>query len=352
MDVATFMTLAMAHRHSGYYTTRDPLGRAGDFITAPEISQMFGELAGAAIAQAWIDLGAPASVHLVELGPGRGTLMADALRATRNLAGFHAAIRLHLVETSPVLRELQGERIRHPSRHWHEHVESLPDDAPILFIANELFDVLPVRQFVMAGDGLHERRIGVDDDDRLGFVLDPRCSRPGESDGMAEGSILEVSPAREALMTGLARRLAHQRGTGFIIDYGDLDLDGADTLQAVRAHRRVAPLDTPGKADLSSHVAFRPLLDAARREGVMAFGPLTQGEWLRRIGIETRMQRLAAGGAGGGAGGGDDDGLRARLLGEMQRLVADDQMGTLFKVVAVTTHAGPPAGFSGKERWS
>ncbi|MEZ5823929.1 MAG: SAM-dependent methyltransferase [Geminicoccaceae bacterium] len=343
IDIATFMTLAMADRSEGYYATRDPLGRTGDFITAPEISQMFGELVGASLAQAWIELGSPAAVNLVELGPGRGTLMADALRATRALPGFHDALDLHLVETSPVLRQLQEERINHPSRHWHEDIDDIPDKAPILLVANELFDVLPIRQFIVGADGLRERRIGVGEDGRLGFVLDPRCTHPAGEMAHGEGSLVEVSPARASLMTRLAQRLARQGGCGFIIDYGNLDLDGADTLQAVQAHRSVEPLDDPGKADLSSHVAFRPLLDAASNEGIGAYGPVTQGEWLTRIGIAARTERLCASA---------DEASRDRLLSQMRRLVSPDQMGALFKVMAITTLAGPPAGFTEKERWA
>lgn len=340
MDVATYMTLAMAHRTAGYYATRDPLGSRGDFITAPEISQMFGELVGAALAQAWIDMGAPPRALLVELGPGRGTLMCDALRATRHLPGFHDALRLHLVESSPVLRAAQGRALAASRPVWHEDLSTLPSDAPILLCANEFFDVLPIRQLVRTQQGVQERRIAADDDGRLGFVLDPRTVTLPAGGTFPDSGIVEIAPARDAQMAMVASRIAAQGGCCIVIDYGDLDLDGADTLQAVRDHARAEPLEDPGEADLSSHVAFRPLMEVVRSAGLSAYGPLPQGVWLERLGIAMRFERLARDASCE---------VRGALQSQLRRLVDGDQMGILFKVMAATSLSEPPAGFTPSE---
>ena len=333
VDVSVFMTLAMAHREHGYYSTRDPLGRAGDFITAPEISQLFGELVGVWLANCWLETGEPSRVMLVEIGPGRGTLLRDALRATRKLPGFHDALELHLVETSPALRAVQ-EKALDRRCHWHDSIAELPGGAPILLVANELLDVLPIHQLQCTETGMRERCVGLDDRDQLAFVLDPRSVPAPE--GRGKGEIVELSPTREAMVREIAALLVREGGAGVLIDYGALDLDGADTLQAVRAHRPEEPLLAPGEADLSSHVAFRPLLDAALAEGVRAFGPVAQGEWLGRMGMGERLAVLAKG---------KEESVVEDLVGGARRLCDPAQMGELFKVVGLAASDAVPAGF-------
>lgn len=341
MPLARFLALAMAERSGGYYTTRDPLGAAGDFTTAPEISQCFGELLGAALAQAWLDRGAPAPVELVELGPGRGTLLLDALRATRRVAGFHSAIALHLVEASPVLRAVQAERLAAFAPRFHDRLETVPEDRPLLLIANEFLDVLPIRQFVRTAEGWRERLVAADGDGRLGFVLAPHAlALPELGTDLCEGTVVELSPARAALTSEIARRIAATGGLALLIDYAK---DGAagDSLQAVRGHRRADPLEEPGSVDLSSRVDFHALARVGRAEGAAVFGPIGQGLFLERLGIRTRLARLAAG---------RPEAIAEKLAAGVRRLVDPSEMGTLFRVLAVTRSGEPvPPGFEPQE---
>jgi SAM-dependent MidA family methyltransferase len=305
ISVERYMELSNAH----YYATRDPLGAAGDFTTAPEVSQMFGEIVGAALADCWLRAGAPADAVYVELGPGRGTLAADALRVMRK-AGFAGEV--HFVETSPVLRAEQAKRV--PGARWHEMLEDLPD-APLLLVANEFFDALPVRQWV----GGEERRVTVNGD-ALTFTT--------------EGPVREDSPAREGAMRSIANRLTSHGGVALIIDYGHARSGDGDTLQAVRGHRFAHVLAEPGEQDLTAHVDFEALARAAADVGVTRI--LGQGEWLERLGIATRAKALA-----------EARPERAdEIATAMRRLTAPDQMGDLFKVMAVHSRQWPmPAGF-------
>jgi NADH dehydrogenase [ubiquinone] 1 alpha subcomplex assembly factor 7 len=303
ISVERYMELSNAH----YYATRDPLGAAGDFTTAPEVSQMFGEIVGAALADCWLRGGAPGDAVYVELGPGRGTLAADALRVLRN-AGFGGEV--HFVETSPVLRAEQAKRVS--DAHWHETLEDLPS-APLLLVANEFFDALPVRQWV----GGEERRVTVNGD-ALMFT--------------ADGPVREDSPAREQAMKTIAARLSSHGGVALVIDYGHARSGDGDTLQAVRGHRYADVLREPGEQDLTAHVDFEALGKAAVKASVTRVVP--QGEWLRRLGIEARAAAL---GRSQGA---------AQIAAAVQRLTARDQMGELFKVIAVHSPQWPaPAGF-------
>jgi NADH dehydrogenase [ubiquinone] 1 alpha subcomplex assembly factor 7 len=294
-----------------YYATRDPLGRDGDFTTAPEISQMFGELVGAALADCWINAGRPPDAIYAELGPGRGSLSADALRVLRS-AGFAGDV--HLVETSPVLRALQAERL--PGAQWHEAVKDVPA-APLLLVANEFFDALPIRQFV---NGI-ERRVEVIGD---GLAFD------------RDGEIMETSPAREEVAGIIAGRLVTCGGVALVIDYGHERSAPGDTLQAVRGHRYVPTLIDAGEQDLTSHVDFEALGRAARDAGANATPIVTQGDWLNRLGIGARAASLAS----------PNPDRIPELEKAVDRLCHEEQMGQLFKVMAIHSPYWPvPAGF-------
>lgn len=336
IDLARYMAIAT----QAYYAGRDPLGRAGDFTTGPEISQVFGELIGLAVAQAWLDRGRPRPAALVELGPGRGTLLADAARAWRIVPGFQDAVRLHLVETSPTLRALQGERLGALAPVWHEDVGQLPTQAPLFIIANEFLDTFSIRQFFRADSGWRERLVDCDVEGRLGFVL-ARQAAPIEVVA-ADGAVLEVAPAREAVAAALAGRLAEQGGMALLIDYGEARTPFlGDTLQAVRGHAALDPMRAPGEADLTSHVDFAAVARATAAAGAAVWGPITQGDFLRRLGIDLRLDRLAAA----------RPEVAAELAAGCRRLTEPEGMGTLFKVLALAGDDLPPPGFDAGERW-
>lgn len=295
-----------------YYATRDPLGARGDFTTGPEISQMFGELVGAALADCWTRAGAVEDVIYVELGPGRGTLAEDALRVLRS-AGFAGEV--HLVETSPMLREQQARAV--PDAHWHEAIDDL-SAKPLLLVANEFLDALPVRQFV---EGV-ERRVMV------------------AADGLAfdrDGEIVETSPARDEAVNAIATCLAAKGGVALYMDYGHARSAPGDTLQAVRGHAYAAVLASPGEQDLTAHVDFEALATAARSAGAAVTPVVSQAEWLNRLGIGARAAALA-----------DSNPERAdELAAAVQRLTGRDEMGELFKVIAIHSPGWPaPAGFA------
>ena len=300
----------MAQCNAHYYATRDPLGAVGDFTTGPEISQMFGELVGAALADCWLRAGAPANATYVELGPGRGTLAADALRVLAK-AGLQPPV--HFIETSSRLRAEQAARV--PGARWHESLNDLPA-APIMLVANEFFDALPVRQWV----GRQERRVTIDHD-ALSFTI--------------EGAIHEDSPAREAAAKAIAAHLARHGGVGLIIDYGHARSSDGDTLQAVRAHAFANVLADPGEQDLTAHVDFEALAKAAAIGGVSVAPLVSQGEWLERLGIHVRATGLV-----------DAHPERSpEIAAAAGRLTASDAMGDLFKVLAVHAADWPrPAG--------
>ena len=301
----------MGQCNEHYYATRDPLGAAGDFTTAPEISQMFGEIVGAALADCWLRAGSPADAAYAELGPGRGTLAADALRVLRK-AGFAGEV--HLVETSPRLRQEQAKRL--PDAQWHDTIEALPP-LPVLLIANEFFDALPVRQWL----GPEERRVAANGD-ALIFTV--------------EGAIREDSPARAEAAKSLARHLNQHGGLALIIDYGHGRSGAGDTLQAVRAHGFADVLSDPGEQDITAHVDFEALAVAAADEGVAVTPVASQGDWLDRLGIEARATALA-----------DAQPARSNEISlALRRLTAADAMGKIFKVMAMHAADWPrPAGW-------
>jgi len=348
LTVAEYMAEALGHPRFGYYVTRDPFGAAGDFVTAPEISQMFGELLGLWCVDAWQRLGAPSPVALVEPGPGRGTLLADALRAARVVPAFLAAVRVHLVESSPVLRRAQAAALAPAGLAvppaWHGGLAEVPE-GPLLAVANEFFDALPVRQFVRTDTGWAERMVDWDDAaDRPRWVLAGPVGAtalliPPDRDALPPGGVAEVCPAGLSLAAELGRRVAAHGGAALIVDYGYDTPGPGETLQAVRRHRPVDPLDDPGEADLTAHVDFAALARSAREQGAAVHGPVGQGLFLRRLGIEARAARLAEAGDLPQA-----EAVAAALL----RLTAPEAMGTLFKALALAPPGlGVPAGFEG-----
>ncbi|MEO3434720.1 class I SAM-dependent methyltransferase [Inquilinus sp. CAU 1745] len=339
VSVADFMATALGHPAHGYYATRDPFGVAGDFTTAPEISQMFGELIGLWCADLWVRIGRPAPVRLVELGPGRGTLMADALRAARSLPGFREAIAVHLVETSPTLRERQAETLPDAGPTWHDRFDEVPD-GPALVIANELFDALPIRQFQMTDRGWRERLVAWDEkESAFAFALsaqaDPAAALIAASG--PPGTIAEICPAGLSLATGIAERIGSRSGGAIVIDYGHGGGTG-DSFQAVRGHAFVDPLADPGEADLTAHVDFGALASAARQTAARTFGPITQRAFLEALGIRERAHILSANAS---------PAQRRAIQSGLDRLTGPDAMGNLFKALAIVhPDAGTPAGFT------
>ncbi|MGE0151310.1 MAG: class I SAM-dependent methyltransferase [Reyranellaceae bacterium] len=345
ITVADYMSEALANPRHGYYRHRDPLGATGDFITAPEISQTFGELIGAWLAERWQALGAPAAVRLVELGPGRGTLMADALRATRQVAGFHRAVDLHLVEINAALKERQRQAIAAAAPavtpHWQDGFAAVPDGAPLLLVANEFFDALPIRQLQRTERDWRERLVMLHNE-ALRFVLAPGPSPlaavlPPALAQAGPGAIAEISLPARALARDIGERLARHRGAALIVDYGHASPQAGDSLQAVARHKYADPLAAPGEADLSAHVDFAALAHSARDAGAASHGPVPQGEFLRALGIEQRSAALQA----------RADATQAAVLeAGVRRLIEPRQMGTLFKVLALTDRqSSAPAGF-------
>jgi NADH dehydrogenase [ubiquinone] 1 alpha subcomplex assembly factor 7 len=345
LSIADYMAEALSNPHYGYYATRDPLGARGDFITAPEVSQIFGELIGLWCAAAWELLGRPDPVILAELGPGRGTLMADALRSLKVTPAFRRALRLHLVETSPMLRRAQASVLAEAEPRWHESVAGLPA-GPLILVANEFLDALPVRQFVRAENGWHERCVALAaDGGALAFALD-RAPSPAASliaptlHEAPRGSLCEVRPAALSLAAALGARFAGTPGVALFIDYGYCASACGDTLQAVRRHCRHDVLADPGEADLTAHVDFAAFAAAARAAGARAWGPLPQGAFLTALGIAERAATLLA----------DATPAQAEAIASACRRVLDpDEMGTLFKVLALAHPALPaPAGLAGE----
>ncbi|SHE88778.1 SAM-dependent methyltransferase, MidA family [Loktanella atrilutea] len=334
MTLADYMSVCLLDPDHGYYATRDPFGAAGDFITAPEISQMFGELIGLCLAQAWLDQGAPASFVLAEAGPGRGTLMADILRATKAVPGFHAAARVHLVEASATLRAAQATRV--PGAVWLDRVDQLPA-LPLFLVANEFFDALPIRQFQRAGDAWRERVVGLKDGAlTLGLTTPvPLAALAHHLSETRDGDIVETCPALPAIAGTIGARIATHGGAGLVIDYGDWTSLG-DTFQAVQGHAVTDPLAAPGQADLTAHVDFAALAAAVAPARHTRLTP--QGVFLERLGITPRAQTLATGLQG--------EALEAHVAAH-RRLTDPALMGDHFKVMGIYPHgAAPPPGLN------
>ena len=337
ITLAEYMTDCLMHPTFGYYSQNTVFGTEGDFITAPEVSQMFGEMMGLWLADRWYKMGKPESVYLVELGPGRGTLMEDILRATGPVEGFHDAISVHFIETSEQLRGLQAEKVPHAQ--WHDDLSSVPEGATLL-VANEFFDALPIHQFEKQDGRWCERRVHAADGE-FKMVLTAAGPKFALTDpalhDSPEGSILEVCPAGLSVAGTIAERLFSGGGAAIIIDYGYRKTAVGDSFQALKNHQYSDPLATPGEADLTAHVAFDQLAAAAASNGATTYGTAAQGPFLMALGIGERAQQLAAA---------TDDQGQQRVLSELTRLTAGEEMGTLFKVLALQDPKLPaPPGF-------
>jgi NADH dehydrogenase [ubiquinone] 1 alpha subcomplex assembly factor 7 len=331
MTVAQYMAACLYDPDDGYYATRPAIGGANaDFLTAPEASQMFGELIGLWCAHEWDALGKPA-FNFIELGPGRGVLMEDCLRATRRIEGFHDAANIVLVETSAPLRDAQAERIA--DAEWALRLDDAPP-GPSLIIANEFLDCLPIRQFFRGEDGWHEKLVGLDEAEQLAFGLSTPLPAPESDDEI--GAVREIAPALDTIIYELERRLHEAPGRALFIDYGYVKPEGADTLQALRRHQKVDPIETPGEADLTAHVDFARVAQLAESAGLVVHGPITQGQFLRALGLEMRAEALSRA----------NPTHAERLAREVNRLSHPDQMGALFKVICISSpNLPPPAGF-------
>tara|TARA_Y100001960_G_C14773613_1_gene881658 strand:+ start:2038 stop:3060 length:1023 start_codon:yes stop_codon:yes gene_type:complete len=336
------MAEALGNPKFGYYTTQNPIGAKGDFITAPEVSQMFGELVGLWCADTWKSLGSPSPFNWVEIGPGRGTLMRDAYRAAGTLSEFRNNANVHLVETSPVLREYQREALPDIDVKWHEHFHQIPS-GPTIVVANEMFDALPIHQFERTIRGWHERRVDTDGCvNGFRFVLGPVSAAfalvPDTLRTAPIGSVVEVSPASVSLMRDIAERVVANMGAALIIDYGSLNSRPRDTLQAVINHATHDVLVEPGSADLSAHVDFVSLAQIARESGAEVWGPVLQGEFLDELGIWNRASQLKNEATANQS---------AEIDTAVKRLTEPGQMGTLFKVMAISPPGNMvPVGFS------
>lgn len=331
MTVADYMGACLYDPEDGYYATRPAIGGANaDFLTAPEASQMFGELIGLWCAHEWDVLGMPA-FNWIELGPGRGVLMQDALRATKRIEGMHAAATVVLVETSPPLRDEQADRV--PDAEWESRIEDVAP-GPCIIVANEFFDCLPIRQFIRGEDGWHEKLVGLNEAEKLTFGLSAAIPGPDSDDEI--GTVREIAPGLESIIYDIERRLHEAPGRVLIIDYGYVRPEGADTLQALKNHKKVDPIEAPGEADLTAHVDFARIAQLAEQAGLAVHGPITQAQFLRALGIELRHDTLAQA----------NPAHAERLKRELNRLTGADQMGALFKVICLSSpNLPPPAGF-------
>lgn len=336
ISLADYMAECLLHPKHGYYSTRDPFGSDGDFTTAPEISQMFGELLGLCLAQTWLDQGAPKKFVLAEIGPGRGTLMADVLRATKGVAGFHAAAQITLIEASSTLQQVQRKTLADYDVTWVGTIAELAD-APLFLLANEFFDALPIRQYIMDDDGWRERLVGVSDG-ALTFGASDAVEVPALAQRRADcstGDLVEIGSPASAITVEIASRIADHGGAALIIDYGDWRSLG-DTVQALRAHSFDDPLAHPGQADITAHVDFEALAIAAAEHASVS-KMIGQGELLQRLGIDQRAKALARNLK--------DAALNSHEVAH-KRLTDASEMGTLFKAIAIYPNTStPPAGF-------
>ncbi|HFC04185.1 MAG TPA: class I SAM-dependent methyltransferase, partial [Rhizobiales bacterium] len=333
ITIEQYMATCLGDPEHGYYMSKDPFGRGGDFITSPEVSQMFGEAIGVWFATAWMMMGSPKQVNLIELGPGRGTLMADMLRATKVVQEFADAITVHMVDISPALRKQQGETLKgFPlDIHWHQRLEQVPA-GPCLIAANEFFDALPIKQYIRTENGWFERMVEVDENDQLvlGISLDPvpAAKIPQWAKDAEPGDIAEVSPQRFAMAEQIGTRLAKNHGAALIVDYGHALSFIGDTFQAVSKHKFVDVLYKPGQSDLTSHVDFQALAEGFTAGGATVHDLRTQRAFLIAMGLRERLAMLRK-----NAGARD----RIMLSKQADRLIGEKLMGNLFKVLAVTS---------------
>jgi NADH dehydrogenase [ubiquinone] 1 alpha subcomplex assembly factor 7 len=342
LSLAAYMAMALHDPVDGYYARHQPIGTDGDFVTAPEISQIFGELIGLWCAETWRRLGQPDPVILAELGPGRGVLMSDLLRAAATVPEFRRAVRLHLVETSAVLRAEQQQRLGQFGPVWVPGVADLPD-GPTLVVANEFLDALPLRQFVRGAVHWSERLVALDDENRFVFVEGPESPAasllvpPGQRDSAALGAVVEVCPAALTLASALGARVAQHAGAALFIDYGYFPIAPGPTLGGFQRHQPVSIFDAPGTADLSAHVDFAAFAEAGCAAGAEIHGPVTQGRFLTELGVGLRLAALRARAT---------PSQRQTLDSGVSRLLDPVEMGTLFKVIAlISPGLPPPPGF-------
>ncbi len=344
ISTGAYLAEALFDPREGFYATKDPIGAGEDFITAPEVSQMFGELICLWLAQCWHAMDEPAALHLAELGPGRGTMMKDILRTSHAVPNFTKALEVHLIEASPALINVQANTLADAPCpvHWKTALADLPA-GPCLIIGNEFLDCLPVRQFIRHDQQWFERLVDVDADGTFQFV---RSAVPANATELAmiplglnnadDGEIAEVRPAIALLMDELSQRFAHAPGIALFIDYGPAKSETGDTLQALVKHKKTDPLAAPGTADLTTRVDFEALAEAAKAAGLQVAGPVTQSEWLKHLGIEYRAADLVR----------KHPDQKPKLARQLHRLIDDEQMGALFKVIAITGAQMPsPEGF-------
>ncbi len=337
--LSEYMRIALGDPELGYYMRRDPIGAAGDFITAPEVSQIFGELIGLFFVQVWEDFGRPEKFHLVELGPGRGTLMADILRAARIRPGFGAAAHITLIETSKALRALQARALDGTAVDWADSLDAIQEHGPLFLVANEFLDALPARQWVKSERGWHERMVAAEGNELIfapaSEPLPPAMVPPMLRDAPL-GTVIEIGTEAISVVRKAAARIVRSSGVALFVDYGSSESGLGDTFQAVKAHRYADPLAQPGEADLTFHVDFAQTARAARNEGAQVFGPANQGAFLSTLGIEARaaaLKRAAPERAG-------------EIDAAIDRLTNAEQMGTLFKVMALAApDSTAPPGF-------
>lgn len=331
MTVGRYMDICLSHPQHGYYMTRDPFGVAGDFTTAPEISQLFGEMIGAWLADLWIKMGSPTQFLLVECGPGRGTLMADIMRATKNVPGFHDAAKIFLMEMSPALKEIQKQKLEAYDTRWIDDLGQLPPLLPVLLVANEFLDALPVRQLVRANDNWMERGVSIGVEDTLVFselaadkaVMDTVPVRIAKG---AEEGIFETSLVLNQYIKSVDILLKKQNGAALFVDYGHVRSAIGETLQCVKSHEFSTLFDTPGSCDITAHVDFENVANIALADGLTVHGPVTQGQFLRGLGIEHRAERLWSVA---------NEAQRESISTGLKRLIDTEQMGSLFKVLAL-----------------
>lgn len=344
MDMGEYMALCLGHPRYGYYMTRDPFGASGDFTTAPEISQMFGEMIGLWIADVWMKMGSPSEFILLECGPGRGTLMGDIMRSTRTLPGLHEAARLYLMEMSPVLQKAQKARLGTYDPIWIDGLEALPSAVPLIVVGNEFLDALPVRQVIRNGASWRERVVTIDQDGMFCFgekeadlfLIEAARKTGGRED--VEG-VVEVSFILNQFLKNLFLLLKKQSGIALFMDYGHECSGVGETLQAVQSHRFTSVLDFPGDSDLTAHVDFENVGRIAREGGLVCHGPVTQSRFLRELGIEVRAERLMKGA---------NDVQKRDIESSLKRVIDTEQMGSLFKVIALSYDPKmtlEPAGF-------
>lgn len=344
LTVAEYMTLCLLDPVDGYYPTRDPLGSEGDFITAPEISQMFGECLGFWVIQSWKDMGRPDRFNLVELGPGRGVMMADMLKSVSLRPECRRAANVILIEASAALQAVQAKTLglSGVSVSWADRIEEV-DDAPTLVVGNEFLDCLPIRQFVWSSDSWSERRIGIDEGG-LRFEIDGNSipdslfqSFPNTQPTPQESDLLEICPAVAQVVDHLKDRFSKSTGRALFIDYGPAETEFGDTLQALKRHQKVDVFDAPGDTDLTARVDFEGCLALAGRAGLDTHGPIAQRTLLSTLGIEVRATALLR----------SNENARPKLLRQLHRLLDEDEMGSLFKAICLSSPNLPtPLGFS------